>query len=48
MSQPDAKDSINKLGFDVIASSPEQLAATMKSEMQRMGKVLRDAGVRPE
>jgi len=48
LSQPDTKDNINKLGFDVIASSPEQLAAIMKSEMQRMGKVLRDAGIRPE
>jgi tripartite-type tricarboxylate transporter receptor subunit TctC len=48
LSQPDTREKINNLGFDIIASSPEQLGATIKSEMQRMGKVIRDAGIRPE
>ena len=48
LAQSDVKDKITKSGFDVVASSPEELTATMKSEMDRMGKVLRQAGVRPE
>jgi tripartite-type tricarboxylate transporter receptor subunit TctC len=32
----------------VVGSSPEAFAATIKSEMARMGKVIRDAGIRAE
>ena len=31
-----------------VGSSPEQLAAAMKSEMTRMAKVIKDAGIREE
>lgn len=48
LAQPDAKEKIQSMGFDVVASSPEQLAATMKAEMEKMGKVLREAGIKPE
>jgi tripartite-type tricarboxylate transporter receptor subunit TctC len=34
--------------METISSSPEQLAATMKSELARMEKVIRDAGIRIE
>ena len=43
-----AKEKFLDLGVEVVASSPEQLAATIKSEMARMGKVIRDAGIRAE
>ncbi len=35
-------------GAAVVASSAAELTATMKSEMTRMGKVIRDAGIRAE
>ncbi len=35
-------------GVEIIAGSPSELAATMKSEIARMGKVIRDAGIRDE
>ena len=35
-------------GLEAVGSSPEQLAAAMKSEMARMGKVIKDAGIRAE
>jgi tripartite-type tricarboxylate transporter receptor subunit TctC len=35
-------------GVETVGSSPEQLAATVKSEMARMGKVIRDRGIRAE
>jgi len=34
------------VGIEVIGSTPEALTAAMKSEMVRMGKVIRDAGIR--
>ena len=33
-------------GIEAVTSTPEQLAAKMSSEMMRMGKVVRDAGIR--
>jgi tripartite-type tricarboxylate transporter receptor subunit TctC len=35
-------------GSEVVASSPEQLTATIKSEMARLEKLIKDAGIRPE
>jgi tripartite-type tricarboxylate transporter receptor subunit TctC len=29
-------------------TSPDELMATVKSEMARLGKVIRDAGIKPE
>jgi tripartite-type tricarboxylate transporter receptor subunit TctC len=45
---PAAKEKFADLGVEAVGSSPEQLAAMMKSEMTRMGKVIRDAGIRAE
>ena len=44
--QPEVKDKLLNLGVETVASSPERLAATVKSEMASMGKVIRDAGIR--
>ena len=46
--QPEIKERLFNSGVEVIASSPAQLAAKMKSEMVRMGKVIRDAKIRDE
>lgn len=35
-------------GVEPVGSSPEQFAATIKSEIARMGRVIRDAGIRGE
>ena len=45
---PEIKERLFNSGVEVIASSPAQLAAKMKSEMVRMGKVIRDAKIRDE
>jgi tripartite-type tricarboxylate transporter receptor subunit TctC len=42
---PEAKEKFLIAGSEVVASSPEQLAIAMKSEMAKMGKVIRDAGI---
>ena len=35
-------------GMEVVAGTPAQLTATMKSEMARWGKLIRDANIREE
>ena len=35
-------------GLDVIASSPEECAAYLKSEMSKWGKVIKDRGMRAD
>ena len=35
-------------GVEVVGSSPETLAATIKAEITRMDKVIREAGIRVE
>jgi tripartite-type tricarboxylate transporter receptor subunit TctC len=42
------KEKFFELGIETVGSTPEQLAAAMKSEMTRMGKVIKDAGIREE
>ena len=46
--QADVKDMYFKLGYEVVGSTPEQMLATVKSEMASLGKVIRDAGIREE
>ena len=36
------------IGNEVVASTPEYLASTMKADMVRLGKVIRAAGIRAE
>jgi len=35
-------------GSEFVASSPEQFAAVIQSEMVSMGKVIKDAGIRAD
>ena len=48
LNRPDVKERIFNTGFETIGSSPEQLAAKIRSEMSSMGKVIKDAGIREE
>jgi len=48
LNRADVKERLFNTGVEVVASSPAQLAATVKSEMSRFGKVIRDAGIRVE
>ena len=44
----EAKERVLNFGLEAVASSPEQLAAAMKSEMAKLGKVIKDAGIKME
>ena len=43
LNAPDVKDKFLASGVEVVASSPQQLAATLKSEMAKWGKVIKNA-----
>src|SRR5262245_22175626 len=43
---PDVRDKFLANGMEVVGSTPQVLAATMKSEIVRIGKVIKDAGIR--
>jgi len=45
---PDVQKRLDDLGFDVVANSPDQFAARIKTEMEKWGKVIRDAKIRIE
>jgi tripartite-type tricarboxylate transporter receptor subunit TctC len=46
LNRPEIKERFMRAGAEVVASSPAQLAAAMKSDMAVMGKVIKDAGIR--
>ena len=48
LAQPDAKERIAGLGFDIIASTPEQVAAQIKVEIAKWGKVIRASGLKAD
>ena len=46
MSRTDVKERFLNTGVETVGSSPEQLAATIKSDSARMEKLIKDVGVR--
>ena len=48
LGQPDVKDRITSLGFEIVASSPAEFAAQIKREVAKWSKVVKDAGITVE
>ena len=48
LNKPEVKETFFKAGLEVVGSSPQGLAATMKSDMAKMGKVIKDANIKAE
>jgi tripartite-type tricarboxylate transporter receptor subunit TctC len=48
LSRADVKERFLNFGEEVVASSPEQLAAIIKSDLAKWGKVIKDAGIKVE
>jgi tripartite-type tricarboxylate transporter receptor subunit TctC len=44
---PETKARLEQLGVVVIGSTPEGLAAHLRSEMAKWGPVIREAGIKP-
>lgn len=48
LNHPDVKERLLTSGEEIVASSPGQFAATIKSEIVKMSKVIKDAGIKLE
>ena len=48
LNTPNAKEKFFSVGVETVGSSPEQLAAAIKTDMARMGKVIKDASIRAD
>ena len=46
INKPEVKELFMNAGVEVVASTPDEFSATIKSEMTRLGKVIKDAGIR--
>jgi tripartite-type tricarboxylate transporter receptor subunit TctC len=45
---PDVKQRLETLGFAPVANTPEEFGDRLKTEMERWGKVVRDAGIKAD
>jgi tripartite-type tricarboxylate transporter receptor subunit TctC len=45
---PDTRERLLAAGFEVVGSSPAAFAALIKNDISRLGKVIRDAGIRAD
>jgi len=48
LNRPEVKDFSSREGSEVVASSPQEFAASIRAEMASMGKVIKAAGIRTE
>jgi len=48
MRQKDVQERVAALGFDVVASTPEQFSAQIRAELDKWGKVIKAAGIKAD
>ena len=48
MSAPEVKERLFNGGIEIVGNTPEEFAAGIKAEMARLGKVIREAGIREQ
>ena len=48
LGRADVREKFLAAGVETVGSTPQELAATIKSEIARIGKVIKDAGIRDE
>jgi tripartite-type tricarboxylate transporter receptor subunit TctC len=46
LNRPDVKERLLKAGIEVVTSSPDELTATIKFEIAKWGKLIKEAGIR--
>ena len=48
MKLPEAKERLSNVGFEIVASTPDQFAQLIRDEIPKWNKVVREAGIRGE
>jgi tripartite-type tricarboxylate transporter receptor subunit TctC len=48
LNRPDAKERLLSAGVEPVGNSPAEFSDMMRSEVARMSKVIKDAGIRAE
>ena len=48
LAQPEVKDKLAAMAYVPIGNSPQECAAFFKAEMEKWGKVIKDAGLKAE
>ena len=48
LNRPNTKEKLFSAGMEVVGSSPSESVATIKADMARMSKVIKDAGIKAE
>jgi tripartite-type tricarboxylate transporter receptor subunit TctC len=48
LKSPDTQQRFDQIGFEVVGDTPEQFAATLRSESDAIGAVIRKAGIKAE
>jgi tripartite-type tricarboxylate transporter receptor subunit TctC len=48
LADPDVREKLNLQGLTPRGSTPEELGAMTKSQLERYGKLIRDAGIKAE
>ena len=43
---PDVKERLSGIGMEVVASTPEQFAQTIKDDAVKFGRIIQSAGIR--
>jgi tripartite-type tricarboxylate transporter receptor subunit TctC len=45
---PEVSERMNQIGFDVVASSPEEFGKFMRDELNRWTRVVQKGGIKPD
>ena len=45
---PEVRERLESFGFEVVGNAPEEFASRMRSESQRLARVIRESGANPE
>jgi tripartite-type tricarboxylate transporter receptor subunit TctC len=48
LDRPENRERLRNVAMDTVGSTPDELAATIKAELNVMGKVIKEAGIRDE
>jgi len=48
LQEPDVKNRLSGLGFEIVGSTPEQFSAYIKSEIKKWAKAVKASGAKPE